>query len=106
MNLPSNALGARDGLGAPSDVLGARGGFGALGAEELDIFALSETLECTHAIREDFKYYFADFVRRGGGTLQIRNPLFAGFFRKKIRKGEVGYPLTDKIRKVVFEVFP
>ena len=67
MNLPSNALGARDGLGAPSDVLGARGGFGALGAEELDIFALSETLECTHAIREDFKYYFADFVRRGGG---------------------------------------
>ena len=30
-------------------------------------------------LREDFKYYFADFVRKrgGGGTPQIRNPLFA-----------------------------
>ena len=79
MNLPSNALGARDGLGAPSDVLGARGGFGALGAEELDIFALSETLECTHAIREDFKYYFADFVRKGGTP----PPLLRIFFPAK-----------------------
>ena len=37
-------------------------------------------------LREDFKYYFADFVRKGGGggTLQIRNPLFA---ENNIRKG-------------------
>ena len=31
------------------------------------------------SIREGVKYYFADFVRKGGGggTPQIRNPLFA-----------------------------
>ena len=29
------------------------------------------------ALREDIKYYFADFVRKGGGTPQIRNSLFA-----------------------------
>ena len=40
---------------------------------------------------------------KGGGTPQIRNSFFAG---KKIRKGGGGTPLTDKIRKVVFEVFP
>ena len=34
--------------------------------------------------REEVEYYFADFVRKGGG----------------------GIPLTDKIRKVVFEVPP
>ena len=35
-------------------------------------------------LREPFKYYFADFVRKGrGGTPQIHNPLFA---EKKIRK--------------------
>ena len=29
-------------------------------------------------VRGDVKYYFADFVRKeGGGTPQIRNPLFA-----------------------------
>ena len=39
-------------------------------------------------LREPVKYYFADFVRKGGGgTPQIRNFFFA---RKKIRKGE--YP--------------
>ena len=56
-------------------------------------------------LREDFKYYFADFVRKGGGgTPQIRNPLFAKIF---VRKGGGGVtPLTDKIRKVVFEVLP
>ena len=28
-------------------------------------------------IREDIKYYFADFVRKGGGgTPKIRNPFF------------------------------
>ena len=36
-------------------------------------------------VREDFKYYFANFVRKGGGgTPQIRNPLFA---EKKSVKG-------------------
>ena len=36
-------------------------------------------------------------------TPQIRNSLLAG---KKIRKGGGVYPLTDKIRKVVFDPFP
>ena len=36
-------------------------------------------------VREAFKYYFADFVRKGGGS---------------------GTPLTDKFRKVVFEHLP
>ena len=42
-------------------------------------------------LRERVKYYFADFVRSGGGggTPQIRNPLFA---EKKIRKGGRGVP--------------
>ena len=42
------------------------------------------------AIREPFKYYFADFVRKGGGggTPQIRNSFFA---QKKSVKGK-GYP--------------
>ena len=76
-------------------------------------------------VREDFKYYFADFVRKGGGgTPQIPNPLFAEkksvkggggtpqirnslLAGKKIRKGGVGgTPLTDKIRKVVFDGLP
>ena len=42
---------------------------------------------CKIDIREDVKYYFADFSRKGGwqgeGTLQIRNLLFdhkTGFF--------------------------
>ena len=30
--------------------------------------------------REDVKYHFADFVRKGGSTPQIRNPLFAENF--------------------------
>ena len=40
----------------------------------------------TNSIRENFKYYFADYVRKGGegGTPQIRNPLFAENF---VRKG-------------------
>ena len=33
-------------------------------------------------LRGAVKYYFANFVRKGGGTPQIRNPLFA---EKKIR---------------------
>ena len=37
---------------------------------------------------EDFKYYFANFVRkRGGGAPQIRNPLFA---EKKSVNGGAG----------------
>ena len=38
-----------------------------------------------------------------GGTPQIRNSFFADFFS---RKGGWGTPLTDKIRKVVFDVAP
>ena len=42
-------------------------------------------------VREAVKYYFADFVRkRGGGTLQICNPLFAEIFIRK--EGEGGTP--------------
>ena len=40
-------------------------------------------------IREVFKYYFADFVRKGG-TPQIRNSLFAENFVRK--GGGGGYP--------------
>ena len=55
-------------------------------------------------IKEDVKYYFADFVRKGGGdTPQIRNFFLAKFL---FVKGGGGTPLTDKIRKVVFDVFP
>ena len=48
-------------------------------------------MEITWGLREDFKYYFADFVRKGGrgGTPQIRNPLFAENF---VRKGGGGVP--------------
>ena len=51
------------------------------------------------ALREPFKYYFADFVRKGGGggTPQIRNPLFA---KEKIRKGGEGG--TPQIRNLFF----
>ena len=57
-------------------------------------------------VREDIKYYFADFVRKGGGGLLL--PKSVTFFLTKILsvKGGGGTPLTDKIRKVVFEVFP
>ena len=50
-------------------------------------------------VREDFKYYFADFVRKrgGGGTPQIRKSLFA---EKKIRKGGEGG--TPQIRNSFF----
>ena len=42
-------------------------------------------------LREDFKYYFADFVRKGGGgTPKIRNPLFAE--KKSVNGGEGGTP--------------
>ena len=48
--------------------------------------------------REDIKYYFADFVRKGGGggTPQIRNPLFAESF---VRKGGGVPPLRTKSAK-------
>ena len=60
-------------------------------------FTLSLGSECvigilffTFYLREPFKFFFADFVRKGGGgTPQIHNPLFAG---KKIRKGGGGNP--------------
>ena len=50
-------------------------------------------------LRENFKYYFADFVRKGGGrgTPQIRNSLFAENF---VRKGGEGG--TPHIRNLFF----
>ena len=42
-------------------------------------------------------------VKGGGGTPRIRNLFFGENF---VRKGGGGTPLTDKIRKVVFEVPP
>ena len=42
-------------------------------------------------------------IKGGGGTPQIRNLFFGENF---VRKRGGGTPLTDKIRKVVFEVFP
>ena len=90
-------------------------------------------------IREDVKYYFADFVRKGGeGIPQLGNLFFDQnhvFFEQKTQflaflekkfllksvKGGRGVPpetetpflpkilfvkVTDKIRKVVFDVFP
>ena len=76
---------------------------------------------------EEVKYYCADFFRQGGGvppksitpflgifeqknvrkgvkdTPHVRNSLFAENF---VCKGGGGTPLTDKIRKVVFEGLP
>ena len=48
---------------------------------------------------------FRGKIRKGGegGTPQICNSFFTG---KKIRKGGGGTPLTDKIRKVVFDTLP
>ena len=49
-------------------------------------------------LREGVKYYFADFVRKGGGgTPQIRNPLFAEIF--SVKGGGGGYP---QIRSLFF----
>ena len=53
------------------------------------------------------KTNFRGKIRKGGegGTPQIRNSFFAG--KKSVKGGgRGGTPLTDKIRKVVFEVFP
>ena len=45
-----------------------------------------------HMLRGDFKYYFADFVRRGGGgTPQIRYPIFAKMFFLVILVQKIGY---------------
>ena len=48
-------------------------------------------VKLTLFFREDIKYYFADFVRKGGegGTPQIRNSLFA---ENLVRKGGGGVP--------------
>ena len=49
-------------------------------------------------VRKTVKYFFADFVRKGGGgTPQIRKSLFA---EKKIRKGGEGG--TPQIRNLFF----
>ena len=45
-----------------------------------------------YSVREDVKYYFANFVRKGGGsTLQIHNPFFLKIEDMlAMRKGEGG----------------
>ena len=48
-------------------------------------------------IRGDFKYYFAGFVRKGGGDPQIRNPLFTEFFSVNEGGGS-----TPQIRNLFF----
>ena len=50
-------------------------------------------------LREPFKYFFADFVRKGGGggTPQICNPIFAENF---VREGGEGG--TPQIRNLFF----
>ena len=59
----------------------------------LPLLCLKEIeINSTTSLREAVKYYFADFVRKGGGgsTPQIRNPLFAENFVRK--GGEGGTP--------------
>ena len=54
-------------------------------------------------VRKDFKYYFADFVRKGGTP----PPLRTKFSPKKVTDlGGTLPPFTDKIRKVVFDGLP
>ena len=67
-----------------------------------DVHWTLSTLQCLSLlwddIRENFKNYFADFVRKGGGgTPQIRNSLFAENF---VRKGGEGG--TPQIRNLFF----
>ena len=75
-----------------------------------------ETELVWHAIRGDIRYYFADFVRKGGGEYP---PKSVTPFSLKILsvKGGRGVPpksltlffaknFVDKIRKVVFDVAP
>ena len=56
-------------------------------------------------LRENFKYYFADFVRKGGNPPPFTDKIFG---KKGVTDlgGAPPPPLTDKIRKVVFEVLP
>ena len=57
-------------------------------------------------IREVVKYYFADFVRKGGAPPL---PLYGQNFRQKGGFGFGGAPpppFTDKIRKIVFDLAP
>ena len=53
--------------------------------------SVPEAVNFHSLLGEDFKYYFADFVRKGGGrgSPQIRNSLFAKNF---VRKGGGGCP--------------
>ena len=48
-------------------------------------------------LRGDFKYYFADFVRKRGGGARVPPKFVTPFLQKKKCK-------KDKIRKIVFEV--
>ena len=57
-----------------------------------------------HGLRENFKYYFADFVRKGGTPPPLRTKFSP---KKRLRIwGVPPPPFTDKNRKVVFEVLP
>ena len=55
-------------------------------------------------VREDIKYYFVDFVCKGGTPRALSD---TRLFKKKVTD-LAGYPppLTDKIHKVVFEGLP
>ena len=53
----------------------------------------------------NFKYYFGDFVRKGGTPPPFTDKIFG---KKGVTDlgGTPPSPFTDKIRKVVFEVLP
>ena len=56
----------------------------------MNIIDLAKNNNFFNILRGEVKYYFADFVRKGGGgTPQIRNSLFAESF---VRKGGRGVP--------------
>ena len=58
-----------------------------------------------NGLREDIKYHFPDFDRVGGGAVPPKSVTPSSPQILSV-KGGGGTPLTDKIRKVVFEVFP
>ena len=63
-----------------------------------------------YLLREDIKYYFADFVRKRGKKSYGFGgyPPLRIFFpaKKELRIWGVPPPFTDKIRKVVFDRLP
>ena len=55
-------------------------------------------------IKEVVKYYFADFVRKGGTPPPFTDKIFANKIVTDL--GGTPPPFTDKTRKVVFDSFP